>query len=240
MPAPASPASSTRPPSPPSARSSSARSARQLALAADERERRRRHERPRERRPRRPAEQPLAREVERRVLGQDLPLELPQRRARLDPELVERRSRVAVGLERLRLPARAVEREHQLPAQPLAVRVLRDQRLQLADQLRVAAEREVGLDPLLQRRQPQILQPAGLDARERLLVELGQRRPAPQRERLAQQPRRARGLGRCARLGDEPLEPLQVDRLRLDLRAGSRAGASRASPSGSSLRSRET
>ena len=40
-----------------------------------------------------------------------------------------------------------------LKSQPLAVRVVGDQRLQLADQVGVAAEREVGFDPLLERRQ---------------------------------------------------------------------------------------
>ena len=75
------------------------------------------------------------------------------------------------------------------------MRMLGDQRLQLADQLGVAAERQVGLDPLLERRQPQILEPAALDPRERLLAELGQRRAAPQPERLAQQARRTLRLG---------------------------------------------
>ena len=202
---------------------------RQLARAADERERRRRHERPGQR-DRSAASSRAARELERRVLGQDLLLELPQRRARLEPELVERRPRVAVGLERLRLPARAVEREHQLPAQTLAVRMLGDQRLELADELRVAAEREIGLDPLLERRQPQILQPPGLDPRERLLGELGQRRPAPQR-------RAPRAAGSRAAPGsaprasrDEPLEPQQVDRLRLDLEHVARRPRHAASP----------
>ena len=187
MPPPASAASSTSPPSPRLGPLEQRAQRRELARAADERERRRRHERPGQRRA---CASGAARELERRVLGEDLPLELPQRRARLEPELVERRPRVAVGLERLGLPARAVEREHQLPAQPLAVRMLGDQRLELADELGVAAEREVGLDPLLERRQPQLLEPRRLDPRERLVVELGQRRPAPQRERLAQQARR--------------------------------------------------
>ena len=62
---------------------------------------------------------------ERCVLNQDRLLQPAQCGARLDPELVERGPRAAVGLERFRLPARAVEREHQLAAQALAVRVAR-------------------------------------------------------------------------------------------------------------------
>ena len=41
-----------------------------------------------------------------------------------------------VDLERLGLPSRAVERQHQLPAQPLAQRMLRDERLELARERR--------------------------------------------------------------------------------------------------------
>ena len=103
----------------------------------------------------------------------------------------------------------------------------------------MAAEREVGLDPLLERRQPQILEPSRLDARERLVGELGQRRPAPQGERLAQQARRARRARRRARRRraartaagrPPPARP----------RARSPAAASRSIPAGSSFRSRET
>ena len=67
---------------------------------------------------------------QRRILREDRPLERAQPLARLDPELVdERAARVLVGLQRVGLAVAAVEREHQLAAQPLAVRVLGDQRL---------------------------------------------------------------------------------------------------------------
>jgi hypothetical protein len=46
------------------------------------------------------------------------------------------------------LPARAIEREHQLRAKTLAQRMLANESLELGDELRMAAEREVGLDPL--------------------------------------------------------------------------------------------
>ena len=48
----------------------------------------------------------------------------------------ERRSRGAVRLEGLALPAVEIERAHQLPPQPLAVRVLCDEGLQLDDECR--------------------------------------------------------------------------------------------------------
>ena len=93
--------------------------------------------------------------VEARVLPQDRAVQLAEGRARLDPELVhERAASVLVGLERLRLPAGAIEREHQLRAQTLAQRILGDERLQLADELGVEPGLEVGVDALLEHRQP--------------------------------------------------------------------------------------
>jgi hypothetical protein len=87
--------------------------------------------------------------------------------------------------------------------------VTRDQRLELRDDVVVAAERQVGLDALLQHRQLQLLEPRDLDAAERLGGELGQRRAAPAVERLAEQGRRppgvAAGEGRAA-VAEQPLD----------------------------------
>ena len=67
------------------------------------------------------------------VLAQDRPFELLQRGAGVDAELVEQRGpAVPVGLQRFGLAAGPVEGEHQLAAQPLPERVLRQERLQLA------------------------------------------------------------------------------------------------------------
>ena len=56
-----------------------------------------------------------ARASEADLLAEDRAVELLQRRARVDPELLdERAASLLVGLERLGLPPRAVEREHQL------------------------------------------------------------------------------------------------------------------------------
>ena len=72
------------------------------------------------------------RQLERRLVAQHGLLQPAQVRARLEPELVDQRApRVGVGLERLRLATAAVQREHQLRAQPLAQRVARDERAQL-------------------------------------------------------------------------------------------------------------
>ena len=111
--------------------------------------------------------------------------------AGLDADRVDERvARLAVGLERLGLAAAAVQREHPLRVQALAQRLLGDERLELADDLGVAARLEVLVDRQLERREPQLLEPADLERGERLAGDVVERRPAPQRERLA---RRALG-----------------------------------------------
>ena len=75
------------------------------------------------------------RQVQPRVLGENRLLELPQALARLDPELVgQGAAGVAVGLQRVGLAVAAVQREHQLRAQALAVRVLGDEALEPFEQ----------------------------------------------------------------------------------------------------------
>src|SRR5579863_8846726 len=88
--------------------------------------------------------------------------------------------------------------------------MLRNERLELRDQVGVAAEREVGVDPFLKRRKTQLLETADRVLRERLVAELRERRPAPQRKRLAKLRGGLRRLSRIA-LVDEELEPVQVE-----------------------------
>ena len=159
------------------------------------------------------------RALETRFLPQDRAVEPLQGRARLDAELVDEcAAGVEVGLERLGLPPGAIEREHQLAAQPLAQRVLSDERLELADELGAGTLLEVGVDALLERVEPQLRQPADLARRERLEGKVRQGRAAPERERVAQQ------LGARARLespctDDELLEAAQVEGVGVDLDA---------------------
>ena len=139
--------------------------------------------------------------VERRVLGEDRLVQPPQLGAGLDADLLDQHcARVAVGLERLRLAPAAVQREHALGVQPLAQRVLGDERVELADHLGVPAGVEVRVDRQLGRAQPQLVEPADLGGRERLVGDVGQRLAAPQRERLPGAP-----------VVEQPLEPRRVD-----------------------------
>ena len=89
-------------------------------------------------------------------------------------------------LERLGLPPRPVEREHEPRAQPFPEWIVHDEGLELRAQLAVPSQREVGRDPLLERLQPKLVQPVGLTLDERFVSKLGERRAAPERERLAE------------------------------------------------------
>ena len=144
-----------------------------------------------------------ATQVQPRVLAQDRRVQPAQLAAGFDADLVdERGTRAAVGLQRLRLPTRAIQREHQLPVQALAQRVIGDEPFELCDELAMAPVGELGVDRTRERGQAQRLQATDLRRRERLVGDVGQRRATPERERLA---RRA--------VCHEPLEPSRVDLL---------------------------
>ena len=121
-------------------------------------------------------------------------MELPQLGAGLDAEPVdEGGARGLVGLERLGLPPGPVQGEHQLGAEVLAERIRADERLELADQLRVAAVGEIVLDPLLEARESELLQAGDLGLGEALVGEVGQRVSSPELRAPAPASRRPAG-----------------------------------------------
>src|SRR6185503_10193666 len=82
------------------------------------------------------------------------------------------------------------------------------------------AERKVGIDALLERRQPELLKTDDRRLSERLVDEVGQRGAAPERQGFAQRRRGALGAtGRKLRatLTEEALEAAQVELLGLEL-----------------------
>ena len=85
-----------------------------------------------------------------------------------------------------------------------------DERLQLGHELRVAAEREVGVDPPFERSEARGLEPLCFRLRENVVGELGEGLAAPEPERLAEQPARLGGIG-AFRLADQLLETEQVE-----------------------------
>jgi hypothetical protein len=88
--------------------------------------------------------------------------------------------------------AGSVAGEHELRPQSLPPWVCGDERLQLADQIRLAPEGEIGVDALLQRREAHVVQPPNLGLRKRGKGQILQGRPPEQSERFAQ--------GRCGSL----------------------------------------
>ena len=106
-------------------------------------------------------------------------------------------------LERVGVAPRAVEREHELGAQALAQRLLPGQRLELAHELGMAAEREVGVDPSLQAGQAELLQAGDLGLGEGLVAEVGEGLATPERQRFGAgrpllRPRLPRAMSRRA------------------------------------------
>ena len=91
--------------------------------------------------------------------------------------------------------------------------MLGDQPLEFGHDVGVAAEGQVGVDALFQRAGMALLEPDDLGPREGLVGDVGQSRPAPECERLAQP---GGGVGgplareRLAALVHEPLETLDV------------------------------
>jgi hypothetical protein len=128
-----------------------------------------------------------AREIEPRGVLEDLAFQAAELGIGLQPQLLgQLPASVLVDAQRVRLPARAVQGEHELAAQVLAVRVARHQRLQLPGERGMTAEREIGVDALLQRGHAQLVEPGDLGPRERVVREVDEHRAAPERERLAE------------------------------------------------------
>ena len=130
---------------------------------------------------------------------------------RLEPELLGQQPPArAVDLERVRLAAAAVEREHQLAPQTLAQRMLGDEVSSSGTSAawrpswrspRTAASKVASRSSSRRRRSPR---------GEGHVGQVGERRAAPQGERLAEQPG---GGGRLlrARSRDQRLEAIEVE-----------------------------
>ena len=135
------------------------------------------------------------RRVERGVVVEDALLEVAQRTAGLEAELVAQHpARVGEGAKRLGLPPSAVQGEREPGVQSFAQRMLGRQHLQLADHVVVASEGQVGVDARLEHGQPLLVDGRCLGQGCAVVHQLEQRRTAPQRQRV----------GQCATGGDGP------------------------------------
>jgi hypothetical protein len=147
-----------------------------------------------------------------------------QLRTRLDAELIDQQPPAGrEDVERLGLAAGAVQREHQLPTQALAQRVLGDQRLELRGDLAVTAQSQPRLHVVLEGGDPLLLQAPDRLLGPRLVAQVGERRAAPQRQRLGQHVGGVLRAGRLPRAGRQLLEARDVQLLGTDPRHVARA-----------------
>ena len=122
-----------------------------------------------------------------RVGGEDGLLEPLQGSARLQSQLPEQDPPGhPVGRQGVGPAAGAVQGEHQLPAQPLLERMPGDQLGQLAHELDVAAEGELGVDAVLGGGEAELLQPHRRRRDRRRAGHVGEGGAAPQAQRPPQ------------------------------------------------------
>jgi hypothetical protein len=136
--------------------------------------------------------------------------------AGLDAQLLDQPTAdLGVGLQRGCLLTAARLGQHQLCPEPLAQRMLGDDRSQFTDDGLVPAQAQVGVDALFQRAEPAFGKPDTHLPLQNLRRDVGQHRTAPQVERAGEQlgPRR-RIVARLRLSGfvEQPLEPGDVDR----------------------------
>jgi hypothetical protein len=119
------------------------------------------------------------------VLAQDRPLQLLQLGAGFEPELVAQRTADPVKhRERVGLPPSSIEGDHELAVETLACRMAGGERLELGYELVVSPKGQIRLDPLLERNQPELLEPRDLGLGERLVRDVGEGLTAPEPKRL--------------------------------------------------------
>ena len=117
------------------------------------------------------------------------------------------------SFECLGVPAAPVESQHELAAEALPERMAADERVELGDELRVAPEDQLRIDALLEAGEVLLSEPGFLQACERLL-ELGERRAAPQLQRSPEYRGRLSGPAGCQRLAPVRMELSKLRRSR--------------------------
>jgi hypothetical protein len=127
----------------------------------------------------------VRRRQERGILREDSLMQLLERPARVDAELVrEDRLCPSERRERVRLPSRSVECEHPQRPRPLTQRILERQRLELADKRRILSQIELGGQAILHRQLPRFLESGYLALQRELVAQLTERGPSPEPERV--------------------------------------------------------
>ncbi len=142
------------------------------------------------------------------AVGEDVRLQRAQLRPWIHAELLgEQGTGAPDGVQRLRLPPRAVVGQRQQPHRVLPERVGADVAFQRRYGLGGAAERQDGLGPVLGGDQPQLLQLGRLGQRPFLVGELPVRAARPQLRRLVEALQGVGGLSRTEAGGGRLHQP---------------------------------
>ena len=133
-----------------------------------------------------------------------------QRRAGLEPDILGQATAGGrARTQRVGLSLAPVQRGRQLPPEALAKRMHRHECMQFADQSLMTAIDQFGINPVLDRAEPQFVEPNSLGFEEATALRVGQGCTTPQTECLSELGRRAR-VGR--RRADNGVLPREVRR----------------------------
>src|SRR6266511_681825 len=139
----------------------------------------------------------------------------------IDAELLrEGLSKPLARAQSVGLPSEPVLRQHELAEQALPHGMECRQLPQLRHHLGVPSTGQVGLDPILEGIQPQVLQPSCFDRGEWVISYIGERLAPPETQRITEEARSTiRLLSKdTPGLIDEPLEPHRVDLFGIELK----------------------
>ena len=129
----------------------------------------------------------LGRQEQGGILAEDGAFERLQLRAGIEAQLLaEHLAGRLEGPQGLRLPARAVERQHQVAVESLAQRCLAHERLELRDQLGISPVSQLGVDAVLEHRPPELVEPGRLPPEQPLVIRAVEGRSPPERQGTAQ------------------------------------------------------
>lgn len=116
-------------------------------------------------------------------------MEPPEVRRWIDPELVgQDLARPLKCTQRLTLSTGAIQREHQLRPEASSEWVGGGESLEFPDDLALLTDRELGVDAVLERPEPEIVETSRLGLQCGVGGEVGQRGPAPESEGVIERP----------------------------------------------------
>ena len=150
-----------------------------------------------------------------RLLTDDLPREALKLLARPEAEIVfQVAPRPLVDLECLYVATRAIERDHELRDEALAIRRFLDQPAQLSHELGMAAKSQIRVDADLERPRAKLVETLGLRTALQVQRHVREHRAVPEAECLLRNGRGTRMVTGGQRLGGlvyERLEDLRVE-----------------------------